>query len=359
MGNKVATRYQGFDILKVLMAYCVAERHLLQFLMLEEGALEWLIVRGLSSMAVPLFFVMSGFFLFRKLDGTGDFKRVRDYAIRIIRLYVIWSVIYFPLDLYYGCIAPGLPVGPWMKYYVRAFLFCSNAFPLWYLPALACAVLFIWFLNRSNIRTELILAAGAVLYVYACIVDNYHVNVYLTGFLKQFSRWYTNIFMTTRNGFFYGTYFVGLGLYLAKKKYRPTLLMSIAGSVLSVGIALFEAKKLDPVNMLMSSMLVAYFVFCLFEKFRFEGDGPAVKTVNIVSDISRSLSQWVYLSHELFIFATVYVYGQIIPRIMPGLVLGWDAKTFSVIYIILLTAVTLPLAILCYFKKFKYLKLFI
>lgn len=52
----------------------------------------------IARVAVPFFFVASGYFLFRKMsEGNFDKGVALRYAARIFRLYVIWTVVYSPL----------------------------------------------------------------------------------------------------------------------------------------------------------------------------------------------------------------------------------------------------------------------
>ena len=57
---------------------------------------------GLVRAAVPYFFIVSGYFLFRKLNGhqKDDLKTIRRWIFRILKMYLIWTAIYLPFTIY-------------------------------------------------------------------------------------------------------------------------------------------------------------------------------------------------------------------------------------------------------------------
>lgn len=82
--------------MKLLMACCVIGIHTnLSCAFLNTTAKE--IVNLLFSMAVPYFFICSGFFLFRN-DKKADINyRIIHYVKGILFMYMIWTFIYLPL----------------------------------------------------------------------------------------------------------------------------------------------------------------------------------------------------------------------------------------------------------------------
>lgn len=67
---------------------------------------EWILAvyDSLVTLAVPFFFIASGFFLGNKMTGTlGDednLKVIKAYLFRMIKLYLLWTIIYLPLTIY-------------------------------------------------------------------------------------------------------------------------------------------------------------------------------------------------------------------------------------------------------------------
>lgn len=49
---------------------------------------------------VPFFFITSGYFLYRKTNYENFiWQPTKNYLLKILRLYILWTIIYFPLCL--------------------------------------------------------------------------------------------------------------------------------------------------------------------------------------------------------------------------------------------------------------------
>lgn len=98
------------------------------------------ITNYIARLAVPFFFVTSGYLCFKKTSYEQfDFSVPKQYAFRMLKLYVLWTVVYFiPFFIrsVYMC-ERGYVYG--LICAIRTFLF-SGYHHLWYLSALAVAV---------------------------------------------------------------------------------------------------------------------------------------------------------------------------------------------------------------------------
>ena len=95
-------QYCGLDLLKFVMAVLVAARHMIQVFYPAESRWRLIIGSWLSNLAVPVFFMIAGFLLFRKIPDTdkkSGWSVVGRYAWRIVKLYLLWCVIYWPIDI--------------------------------------------------------------------------------------------------------------------------------------------------------------------------------------------------------------------------------------------------------------------
>lgn len=62
-----------------------------------------LMITGAGRLAVPFFFVVSGYFFGRKIrDGAPPLPLFTNYAKRLLRIWVLWSLIYLCLPLRLG-----------------------------------------------------------------------------------------------------------------------------------------------------------------------------------------------------------------------------------------------------------------
>ena len=88
-------QYHGLDVTKVILAVLVSARHVIQIFYPAESKWRMVIGGWLSNLAVPGFFVMAGFLLFRKVENGRTRKNqaiIKAYCLRIAKLALIWSV---------------------------------------------------------------------------------------------------------------------------------------------------------------------------------------------------------------------------------------------------------------------------
>lgn len=112
------------------------------------------IVNFILDMAVPFFFVCSGFFIQNKISKSNNVYCVLySSCIRYIKLYVIWQIIYFPVSLK-SFIANSHDFWDNLYYCVHNFLFVGEigfSWPLWYLHGLIVSVLFVCLLYKLKL----------------------------------------------------------------------------------------------------------------------------------------------------------------------------------------------------------------
>lgn len=214
--------YCSVDIAKLicsLLVVCIHTSPLLSF----DGRLNSFLVNCLSRVAVPLFFVFSGFFLFSKIgDGGIDKGIVLGYIKRIFKLYIIWSAVYFPFTLLAMMKAPGVKGAVYVLLnWAKNMVFSAGYGFLWYLPATAVAVAAVSFLINKGAGINRIIALGAVLYIIGLCGQSYAGLADMIPFPQCIRTAAADILrftVTTRNGIFEGILFIALGARLACKK---------------------------------------------------------------------------------------------------------------------------------------------
>lgn len=122
------TYYPIADYLKFIMALVVVEIHSLNI-----GNVP--IFSVLNSIAVPVFFILSSFFFFRKTKNNTSFKILYDFEKRVIILYLFWIVFNFPL-VYFSKSYIQVPTIYTPLYFIKDF-FLGYLYPSsWFLGAL-------------------------------------------------------------------------------------------------------------------------------------------------------------------------------------------------------------------------------
>lgn len=169
-----SSQLSGVDAVKYFMAFCVVAIHF-RSNYIEAGHeqftfplwFDWLI-----KLAVPFFFMSTGFLLQRKLETIDSAAERRRFMLercrKAVKMWILWNLIYFPLIIYYFFYFDYTLVAA-IKFYVYMItlyggIFCS--FPLWYLYSLIFVTLAIALLQsvrRYRLWLLLIFAASILL----------------------------------------------------------------------------------------------------------------------------------------------------------------------------------------------------
>ncbi|MBR6053779.1 MAG: hypothetical protein IKP46_00400 [Bacteroidales bacterium] len=150
-------RYKVIDCLRFFMAAVVVSVH----------TTDWSLC-GLTDAAVPFFYVVSGFFLFLKMPGGAKDNRTRfrDWTLRALKMYLIWTAIYLPFTVL-GFIRDGLTFRQCILVFFRNFFFVGEnylSWPLWYLLGLVWAGALYYVLASLKCPLWTILAVGILFF---------------------------------------------------------------------------------------------------------------------------------------------------------------------------------------------------
>ena len=214
----------------------------------------------ISHCAVPFFFLRSGFFLGRKVNQAADTNNalavIKKYLFRICRLYLIWTIVYFPLAIY-GFYIHHTPLLKSVLLYVRGFFLIGeqyNSWILWYLLAMIYALGMIYFLYKKAFSTTQIILISVILFALGMGIDyiaHYsganHFICQLNGFSKA---------LGLQGRFFSSALFISTGFFLSTKKI-PWI---ISISAFFLGLFLFMLSVFPPICIFISS--VALFSLC-------------------------------------------------------------------------------------------------
>lgn len=287
-------QYCGLDVLKFVMAVFVAARHMIQVFYAADSRWRLLVGQWLSNLAVPVFFIMAGFLLFRKIpDRKNSSQTVFRYCLRILKLYLLWCVLYWPIDLYnwyHGTAS----IRETVVFYIRSFFFSHTIAQLWYLPALLVACLVVWALYRIGFAWWQILVLTGMLFVVGCLGDNYFYTERMPMKFQEFIWWYAPKFFTMRNGLFYGCFYVAVGLAFARDRLCIPRWAAIAGSFVFAYGMYREVRHCDIANM---AFFAAPAAVCMVRAAL-----SVTWNERALYPGLRSMSEWIYLSHFYFFY---------------------------------------------------------
>lgn len=230
------TNYKLLDLMKFICAFLVIGIHTRPFQVVSDVA-DKLFYYDISNYAVPFFYACTGYFLIIRQQNKGVHEKICFRIKKVLRLYVIWSIIYLPLT-FCGWIIEGNREPVYLLRSVRNFILVGDNFyswALWYLNGLVFALIFIDLLLRK-FSIKQIVKFGSVMYVLGIILTMFegHLNK-LPMIVSAAVKLYFAAFVTTRNGLFQSLIFVSIGMLVAEIEKLGKLRIS-TGSIIAVAL---------------------------------------------------------------------------------------------------------------------------
>lgn len=272
--------FQGVDYVKFIMALCVVAIHVDSascVLTHWSPCVVWLI-----RLAVPFFFISSGFLLARKLEKLSESaerrKAVFRRAVRIFRIFACWLMIYLPITIYLD-INDGRTLAYDIVGYIGRVVISGDseyAYPLWFLYSMAI-VLTIYGVFYKFRHIEWLLW-----FVFALILAANTLQPWEDSWNNSLLGLFNMLTRRTLGG---GVYIMS-GLLLYQCRFIPSVGLSL--SLIAVSVLLFVMQL--PYWELCGG--VALFAIAL----------RIGKSGGTSSSWWRSMSMWIYYLHMYVIF---------------------------------------------------------
>lgn len=296
----------GIDIFKLIMAIFVVAIHTHPFESIHNPVFLQ-IYNIVISTAVPYFFIASGYFLFLKIDKDWSLNdkltRIRNYIVKIIRLYLVWTIIYIPLTLFEYINNDKGVLFDSILFLRGLFLLGEHyySWPLWYLLSLIYSLILIFILIKMKKNLKFIFITSIIVYLF---------SIFLNIILKEGSQPICTssiiriLYVGIGSGrLFSGMFFITIGIFFAYFKihlsyYRliPFAIVGLLAQILNIknitdlaiipiAILLFQTSlktnysnvKLGYVcrrisNVMYFSHMIVFFLYTLiFKEFRYFG----------------------------------------------------------------------------------------
>lgn len=144
----------GIDIAKLIMSFAVIAIHAPEYLWPNERSYPW-VIDWFIRLAVPFFFITSGFLTQERLDNMANRDSCRAYlqkrAYKLIRIWIMWLFIYMPLALW-NMSGITNSIGQQLLYYIKDLLLTGRstyAQPLWFIYSMAI-ITWLWSLFKGE-----------------------------------------------------------------------------------------------------------------------------------------------------------------------------------------------------------------
>lgn len=202
--------YPEIDVFRLAAAFLVIAIHTSPLMSVNETC-DFVVTSIISRLAVPFFFMVSGFFLISRY--AGHLEGLKRYLRKTGIIYAAATLLYFPVNIYAGYfradhLCPEL---------IKDILFDGTFYHLWYLPASMLGACIAWYLVRRY-DYKVALAITSVLYLAGLFGDSYYGLTEINPFLNGIYNYIFQITDYTRNGIFFAPIFFVLGGYIAEEQ---------------------------------------------------------------------------------------------------------------------------------------------
>ena len=234
-------------------------------------------------LAVPFYFISSGFFLFKKMSLYNlELETIKVYCFKILRLLGIWHVL----------------------------LWIGGTGHLWYLGATVIAIIIVSLCFHFRIKLGYIYAIAGVLYMIGLFGDSYYgiiaplENIAISRLVL---KGYKYLFSTTRNGVFMGVIYVLIGATLSNYKIRFKTKTSLIGLVISMILLYIEVFLLQSNNIPIDHNMYIFLLPAAFFLFMF-AVSVELKNRPIYTHL-RSIGMIIYFTHLLINWFVLQIIG--------------------------------------------------
>lgn len=299
--------YAAVDVAKLFFCFCILFRHTGAY---HEIPFSWYIQHGVFCLAVPFFFVVSGYFFGKGLKNVEISleAKVKKYELRLLYPFCVFSAINIILaiiDMY----SKGESI-LWIILRVgRSVLFYPYG-ALWYVWASMIGMLLLyWFVKKERMTQAL--GIGFILYLFALLCNSYYFLIEGTP-VQNIIDLYLKITTSARNGFFVGFLLLGLGIVLAQKeekidysrdrKYIWILLLSSGILMILEIIWIQNRTTADDHSLFLSQLIFIPMLLLILLNCKCE-----IERKNAV--ILRNLSTGIYFIHRPILTCLMYILG--------------------------------------------------
>jgi hypothetical protein len=288
MEEGYSVHYGMVDVLRLLFAIAVVSVHTMAFKSINEDL--WIATSmGISRLAVPFFFIVSGYFLYNRIKSN---KEPKSTLKRLLILYVSWvaieTVTLIPIVLN----SLNMP----LIMIVERFLFVGITGSLWYISSLIITIFIIAPLLKRDKIIQLLIV-GFILYLFGITGDTYY-KFYENTMINPLIKGYTQVFLLPQIGITESILFVTLGALINKLRLSEKVKCAGKLSIISIIILLIEAFVLNKTgiakdaNMYLSAIFAAPLIFIWAINYK--------KNIsNNIAKICKEYSVGVYCSHQI------------------------------------------------------------
>lgn len=330
----ISNRNNSIDIFRYICALMVVVLHTSPFFDLNEY-LGYFLAQIIPRVAVPFFFSISGYFYIKNYKNST--KSYIIYIKRLLKTYILWSVIYIIYNFIINPISGNLCKV--LEEIIFSFFIKGSNYHLWFFPALIYATTITSILLKLKLE-KLIIPLSIFCLIFSCLNTSYFELALNIPLLKK-------IIILDGINYFYqftiGIAFFNIGyvmnLYANKlinignfKAIIIFIIASIMWCVEALIVNLLNLKKDISVGFSLYFLIIS--ILILLIKFPF-------KNGTNLGNACASLANFTYYAHPLFITIAIYLFNM---------------KTNSTLTFLFVSFVSFVIGLIIYKSKNKVVK---
>lgn len=223
-------------ILKFILSILVIAIHVQPF----DGDLAFFINNCIARLAVPIFFILSSYFLFDKLLSQNWNKQIfYKQQKHLAKYYLIWVVLNLPFILK-QLLESTDSIMQFIWKLVQGILLKGPYGALWFLPASLLALTLVYYIGKRT-SPLLCLILSFPFFLFATVQIEYNAFVRDIDWINTTNHFLTSIFGWLANGLNVGFFFCSMGFYIAANKSKArNIKHDIIKAFLSIVLLLIE-----------------------------------------------------------------------------------------------------------------------
>ena len=302
-------QYARLNLMKFIGAFLVIAIHTHPFFNLSWG-LNFFVVDIVARVAVPFYLITSGFFFYPKVANSGNKAKIKDYVLKFVQLYVIWSVIYLIINFPTYFLGKS-PVTA-LIHVVRNFLFTSIDVHLWYLSAVAVGIVVIVVILRK-LGWRVLIGVNVVCILLLLLTETYAGLIQGT-FLSSILNLYGRLFGGLANSFIMAIPFLTIGMLIRKYQLMNKLthlgMWCFIAFVMMI-IEQFWVRILELANDYTVSLSLILFTTLFFIYLVQKDQKGPIPFLTTYDSLFKQSSLWIYLIHIAFLRLLLVIYQQL------------------------------------------------
>ena len=282
--------YTGVDFFRLIAAILIITIHTSPLASFSATG-DFILTRIVARVAVPFFFMTSGFFLISRYSRDND--KLKKFVKKTACIYGVAIFIYIPVNVYNGYFNGDTLIPNILK----DLLFDGTIYHLWYLPASIFGAWIAWYLVK-HLDYKRALIVSSILYLIGLFGDSYYGIAEKIRGLNSFYQFVFQVSDYTRNGIFFAPVFFVLGGLIADTHHKISFGKSVCGFGFSFAFMLAEAMLLHYFDLQRHDSMYMFLLPCIYFLFQAILHFQGKRLVWM-----RTLSLCMYIIHPMMIIA--------------------------------------------------------